>query len=388
MEERKRHKLLWSIARPLCIAGTKIIFNYDAEVYRGEGPYLVMANHNAELDPMLLACSFPEPLYFVASEHILRKGFVSDLLRWSTRIIPRQKGGNASSTIRGIVRNLGEGNCVCIFPEGNRSWDGVTAPITPATGKMARMTGAKLITYRTEGIYFANPRWAGGSLRRGKTSGHVVGVYEPEYLKSLTAGAVQELIETDLHEDAYARQKEVHTKFRGRKLAENLETMLFICPSCKAEGHMHSQGNDFYCSACGARHRYTPEGYFAGSDVIFDTVLDWNIWQNERIKEKCLSAGEEPIFSDTDMLLYKVKTGDSAQFVSAGEFILYRDRLVLPDGNTVSLKELKGMSVMGPQKLHFSTASTNYVVKSTKIRCVLKYLSACKVFDKNLQYGI
>lgn len=388
MEERKRHKLLWSIVRPLCIAGSKLIFNYDADVYRGEGPYLVMANHNAELDPMLLACSFPEPLYFVASEHIMRKGAVSDFLRWGTRIIPRQKGGNASATVRAIVRNLGEGNNVCIFPEGNRSWDGVTAPIIPSTGKMARMADAKLITYRTEGIYFSNPRWSGSSIRRGKSHGRVVGVYEHDYLRSLTAGAVQELIETDLHEDAYARQKEVRTQFRGRRLAENLETMLFICPNCKAEGQMKSEGNYFYCSKCGARHRYTPEGFFVGDDVIFDTVLDWNIWQNERIKEKCLAAEDEPIFSDTEMLLYKVSTGDSAQFISAGDFTLYRDRLVLPDGNTVYLKELKGMSVMGPQKLHFSTDKINYVVKSTKIRCVVKYLSACKVFDKSLQYGI
>ena len=388
MEERKRHKLLWSMARPLCIAATKVIFNYDADVYRGEGPYLVLANHNAELDPMLVACSFPQPLYFVASEHIMRKGCVSDFLRWGTRIITRQKGGNASATVRSIVRNLQDGNNVCLFPEGNRSWDGVTAPVTPSTGKMARMSGAKLITYRTEGVYFANPRWSGGNVRRGKTHGRVVGVYEPEYLKSLTAGAVQELIETDIREDAYDRQKQVRTSFHGRKLAEHLETMLFICPNCKSEGTMRSKGNYFYCEKCGARHRYTPEGFFAGDDVIYDTVLDWNIWQNDVIREKCLAAGDEPIFSDTDMLLYKVSTGESEAFISAGELTLYRDRLVLPDGNIIPLKELKGMSVMGPQTLHFSTATVNYVVKSTKIRCVVKYLSACKVFDKNLQYGI
>lgn len=388
MEERKRHKLLWSIARPVTMAFTRVAFNYSADIYRGEGPFLVMSNHNAELDPMLVAYSFPEPLYFVASEHIMRKGAVSDFLRWSTRIITRQKGGNASSTVRGIVRNLQEGNSVCLFPEGNRSWDGVTASVTPSTGKMARMTGAKLITYRTEGVYFANPRWSGGSLRRGKTKGRIVGVYEPEYLKTLTASAVQELIETDIHENAYERQKDVRTRFYGRKLAENLETLLFMCPNCKSEGTMRSRGNYFYCEKCGVRHRYTPEGYFAGENVIFDTVLDWNLWQTERITEKCLAAESEPIFRDTDMLLYKVETGESARFLSAGELILYRDRLVLPDGSVIPMNSLKGMSVMGPQTLHLSDEKNNYMIKSTKICCVVKYLSACKVFDKNVQYGI
>ena len=388
MEERKRHELIWSIARPLAVVASKVIFNYSADVYRGDGPYLVLSNHNAELDPLLVSCSFPRPLYFVASEHLMRKGRVSDFLRWSTRIITRQKGGNASSTVRSIVRNLQEGNNVCLFPEGNRSWDGVTAPMTPSTGKMARMSGAKLITYRMDGVYFSNPRWSGGSIRRGRAKGHIVGVYEPEYLKSLTPKAVQELIETDIHENAYERQKTVRTKFTGRKLAENLETLLFMCPNCSSEGSMRSSGNYFFCEKCGVRHRYTPEGFFVGDDIIFDTVLDWNIWQNGKIEEKCRAHSNEPVFTDTDMLLYKVQTGESSQFISAGELTLYRDRLLLPDGSVIFLNELKGMSVMGPQQLHFSTADTNYVVKSTKIRCVVKYLSACKVFDKSLQYGI
>lgn len=388
MEERKRHKLLWSTARPVAIAAAKILFNYDAEVYRGKGPYLVMSNHNAELDPLLVACSFPEPLYFVASEHIMRKGKVSDFLRWSTNIITRQKGGSASSTVRNIVRNIKDGSCVCLYPEGNRSWDGITVPITPSTGKLARMTGAKLITYRMEGIYLSNPRWSDGSIRRGKSKGRIVGVYEPEYLKTLSADAVQTLIETDLHENAYERQKTEHVKFHGRKLAEHLETMLFMCPNCKTEGSMRSKGNYFYCEKCGARHRYTPEGYFAGEDVIFDTVLDWSIWQNERIKEKCESAGEEPIFRDTDLLLYKVSTGESAAFISAGELVLYRDRIVLPDGSVIPMKELKGMSLMGCSQLYLSNSSDNYEIKSTKISCLFKYLSACRVFDKNVQFGV
>ena len=387
MEERKRHKLAWEKARPLIKGAAKLLFNFDTEVCGEKGPLLVMANHCAELDPVFLISAFREPLYFVASEHILRKGFVSELLCRYTRIIPRQKGGSASSTIRSIVRNLGEGNSVCIFPEGNRSWDGVTAPITPATGKMARMAGAKLVTYRLEGVYFANPRWSGGSIRRGKSKGRVVGVYEPEYIKSLTAKAVQELIETDLHEDAYARQRELRTSFRGRRLAEHLETLLFMCPSCKAEGSMHSDGNYFFCSKCGAMHRYTPEGFFAGEDVIFDTVQDWSIWQNERIKEKCLSD-EELLFSDTDMLLYTVSTAESADFISAGELVLYKDRLVLPDGSTLPLTEVRGMAVMGPQQLHLSTDRVHYLIKSNQVRCVIKYLTACKIFDKNLQYGI
>lgn len=388
MEDRKRHELLWKLARPLVKAATKVLYNYSADIYRGEGPCLVLSNHNSDLDPALIAYSFPEALYFVASEHIMRQGAISDFLRWSTKIIPRQKGGSASSTVRGIIHELQDGHSVCLFPEGNRSWDGLTRPIAPATGKMARMSGAKLITYRTEGVYFSSPRWSGNSVRRGKAHGNIVGVYEPEYLKTLTAKAVQELIETDICEDAYARQKQVRTKFRGRKLAEHLETFLFMCPNCKSENTMESEGNYFYCTKCGAKHRYSAEGFFVGDDVIYDTVLDWSIWQKERIKEKCEVCGDEPIFRDTYMQLYVINSAEKETFVAEGVLTLYRDRLVLPDGTEIPTDKFGGMALLGAQNLFFSSNGVNYLIKSAKIRCTSKYLSACKLFDKNLQYGV
>lgn len=389
MEARKRHSILWKSLRPAVLGTAKLIFNYEADVCREPGPLLIMSNHNADLDPLLIAYSFPEVVYFVASEHIMRSK-VAWFLRWATELIPRQKGGNASSTVRGIVRHLNSGHNVCIFPEGNRSWDGVTRPITPATGKMARMCGAKLVTYRTDGIYFSNPRWAGGSLRRGKTHGKVVGIYEPDYLMSITPKAVQELIERDLYENSYDRQRKKPVKFTGRHLAEHLETLLFMCPHCHAEGKMRSEGNYLICDDCGTCLRYTPEGFFVGENMIFDTVLDWNIWQSSVIEKKCLEAGEdEIIFSDDMMELYSVSTGTSKELLACGSLKLYRDRLVLPNGTEISTGKISGMSILGPQDLYFSSGGKNYTVKcGSAIRCVCKYLTACSVFDKNLKFGV
>lgn len=388
MEDRRRHEILWTTLRPVVRLASKLIFNFSTDVCREEGPLLILPNHNADLDPLFVISAFPKCVYFVASEHVLRSGAASKLLSFGTKIIPRQKGGSASATVRGIIRNLHDGYDVCIFPEGNRSWDGVTRPIIPSTGKMARMSGAKLVTYRTEGVYFSNPRWSGGSIRRGRTRGRIVGVYEPEYLKSLTPKAVQELIERDLYEDAYGRQRKKPVKFRGRRLAEHLETLLFICPNCRAEGQLESSGNYFYCKCCGTKLRYTEEGFFVGDGAIFDSVLDWNIWQTEVIKEKCAAAENEPIFSDDNMKLFSVRTGEGETLLAEGTMTLYRDRLELPDGESIGVHDFSGMSLRGPQHLYFSSKEKNYLVKCDDICCTSKYLTACKMFDSSLQYGI
>lgn len=388
MEDRKRHIIAWTLARPVAMAAAKLLFKYDAEVCREEGPFLVLANHNADLDPLFVAYSFPKPLYFVGSEHIMRSGWISDLLRRTTVVITRQKGGNAAGTVREIVRHLQDGHDVCLFPEGNRSWDGVTRPITLATGKMARMSGAKLITYRIEGGYLSSPRWSGSSVRRGKTHGEVQGIYGPEYLKSLTPKQVLEIIERDLYENAYERQRSAMTRYRGRNLAEHLETLLFMCPHCRAEGRMRSHGDHFVCDECGTELRYTSEGFFTGENMIYDNVLDWNFWQNSLIKAKCEASGKAPIFSDTCISMSIVKTGESAEYVTTGTLTMYRDRLELPDGTAIPVQNISGMSLRGPQDLYLSSGGVNYILKSSEIRCTHKYLEACKVFDSNLQYGI
>ena len=388
MDPRTRHKLIWKGARPLAKLGSKVLFNYSAETCREEGPFLVLSNHNTDLDPMLTACSFPEPLYFVASEHILRAGWVSSFVSYITEIIARQKGGSSTATIKSIVRHINDGHNVCLYPEGNRSWDGVTRAISPATGKLVRMTGAKLVTLRMEGAYLASPRWSGFSIRRGKAHGSIAGVYDADYLKSISAKEIQAIIERDLYQDDYADQRKKRIAFKGRNKAEHLETLLFMCPHCKAEGKMRSEGDYFICDECGTKLRYTEEGFFEGENMIFDSVIDWRIWQTERIRELCGDEEKDEIFSDGDMELYSIETGSHAHFRCTGTMRLSRKGLSLPGGLFIPIGEISGMSIRGAQDLYFSRGSENYFVRSNKIRCTSKYLTACSLFDKRLLYGI
>ena len=67
---------------------------------------------------------------------------------------------------------------------------------------------------------------------------------------------------------------------------------------------------------------------------------------------------------------------------------MYRDRLVLPDGTAIPVAKISGMALRGPQDLYLSYDNKNYILTSSEVRCTVKYLEACKVFDSSLQYGI
>ena len=151
---------------------------------------------------------------------------------------------------------------------------------------------------------------------------------------------------------------------------------------------MRSEGNYFICEECGTKLRYTEEGFFAGENCIFDSVLDWSIWQNDRIKEKCNAESDEPIFVDSDLELHSVSTAENKKLLACGTMKLFRDRLELPDGTVIGVHNISGMSILGAQNLYFSSNNQNFLITSKKVRCTSKYLTACKIFDKSLQYGI
>ncbi|RXM21736.1 hypothetical protein EO238_27485, partial [Citrobacter sp. AAK_AS5] len=66
--------------------------------------------------------------------------------------------------------------------------------------------------------------------------GYEVGRYSAETLERMTVDEILSLIRRDLHEDAYARQAENQTLYRGKRLAESLETALYVCPQCGRMG--------------------------------------------------------------------------------------------------------------------------------------------------------
>lgn len=373
MEHLRRYQFLWRFLRPFVRPWLRRKFNYDAEVCTEEGPFLVLCNHNTDWDPLLLACAFPNYMSFVASEHIFRWGFAGKLIVALMAPIARLKGKTAGDTAMTMLRRLRKGVSVAMFAEGNRSFNGLTNEILPATGKLARSSGAKLITYRLDGGYFTSPRWSAG-LRRGKMTGRVVGVYTPEALKAMRADEVNALIRRDLAVGAYAVQREAMVPFRGKNLAEHLETVLCRCPRCGKIGTLKSAGDTLAC-ACGFAVRYNEYGFFEGADAPFDNITDWDAAQTAQLLALADAAGDAPIFSDDGMDLKEVFPDSHTETaLGSGRLALYADRLECC-GQVFPLGELSGFSLVRAQTVDFSCGGRNFEITSPQVRCTRKYMT-------------
>jgi hypothetical protein len=73
-------------------------------------------------------------------------GFISKVLSYLFEFIPRRKGVSGSDTAMSILRQLREGKSVGLFAEGETTWDGKTASVVSATGRLAQVSKCRLIT--------------------------------------------------------------------------------------------------------------------------------------------------------------------------------------------------------------------------------------------------
>ena len=365
--QRRAYKVLYPVAK----AAMKWLLNYRAELApKVDGACLILSNHVTDFDPFLVGLSFPEHMYFVAGENVLRMGFLSRIAARYGSLIQRVKGTTDAEAALQILRTLCKGRNVCMFAEGNRTFTGETLPIAPATAKLVKLSRSTLITYRLKGGYLSTPRWS-THRRKGRTSGAVVGIYPPEALKKMSEEEILSLLTRDLHENAYASQDEAPVEFRGKDLAETLETALYLCPRCLRIDTLHSRGNRFFCD-CGLSLTLDEYGYFQGSELPFRTPLDWDRWQEKEIEQLAGRLGDDPAFFDEDQTLNRKEEDHSLTPLTTGRMALYRDRLVVGD-RIFPIRELRGIGLIQRQGMVFSTAEGDFAITAQRLRCVRKY---------------
>ena len=365
MNERKRLRLVWFVLCALIAPVLRWLFAFRYKVNHPGQPVLVISNHVTNFDPLLLAITFPRhQMYFVASEHLFRKGWMSKAIRYLAAPIARRKGTTGMDTAMACMRKLRAGESVCIFGEGETTWNGLTSPIFPATGNLARISGAALITYRLEGGFLTAPRWGKG-IRRGRMVGRIVNTYQPEELKKLTAQQINDIINRDIYEDTWASQKQEPIRYRGRNRAVQIETSLFMCPKCRKIGTLHGEGSHVRCS-CGLDVEYTEYGLF-NPPVPFENMAQWDQWQHEMLR-----GMEWPSFSDEDVSLFKLHNDHTTESLGSG--VLKLEGSVLYHGeDAFPLGDITDLGLVQRRILVFTYEGEYYELRTAKPACLRKY---------------
>lgn len=371
---KKRHVVCWYILRPLVSLFLKIKFGYEYKKAKNlPDNFIVLSNHNTDFDPLFVGVSFRRPVYFVASEHIARWKNAFKFVDFAFAPIIRYKGTTAASTVKEMLRRLRGGMNVGMFAEGSKSWNGVTAPIQPSTGKVVKNSKSALVTYKLEGGYFVSPNWGKGGTRKGKIKGSIVNVYTAEQLSHMTVEQINDIINADLYEDAYEKQLRSPEKYKGKHLAEDLESMLFFCPKCGSMHTLFSSGDTVNCEECGLTFKYNEYGMLEGLKEttvkeLFETV-------KQRVADDTAKGVSYTAPNGTVITINNHKE----ELVGSGEVVL--DATTLSCGEfSVDIDEISDMSMHGTNALVFSTKDAYYELIPENTSGALKFYMAYQIY--------
>lgn len=375
MDPYRRHVWIYRFLSVLVRPVLRAKFNLSGEKLQADGPFLLVSNHVTGWDPLLVGvCLGGRQAYFVASEHIFRLGLLTKVLHWLLAPIPRRKASTGMDTVKACLRHLHAGHSVCLFAEGEQCWDGRTGPIFPATGKLAKSSGAALVTFRLEGGYLSLPRW-GKHICRGAVHGHPVGVYSPKELKKLSPQEINALIERDIAEDAWERQRQRPVRYRGKRRAEGMERALYACPGCRRIGTLRTDRDRVFCP-CGFERRYTEYGFFEPREP-FETLADWDLWQRELLRARDFAHVGDLLFQDEGLELKRIQSDHREELLALGTLRQFEDRLECADWR-FPLLEIRSMAMVQTHLLLFSSGGNYYQLRSSTGVNLRKYLEIWK----------
>ncbi len=211
----KKNKMIWfRFARWLCKIFCLLFFKFrilGRENVPGDGPLILVSNHQSFLDPVFCGIFLKRPLYFLARDTLFRNRFFGWLIS-SVNTIPVRRGQADLTAVKTIIGKLRQGGGVCLFPEGTRTSDGGISPFKAGVGILCRRGGATVLPVLIDGAFECWPRH-----KKIFTPGAKITV---QYGKGISQEQVKKMNDRELAElltETLRRMQTESRKERGKK---------------------------------------------------------------------------------------------------------------------------------------------------------------------------
>ena len=362
----------------------KMTVSKSEAITKLEPPYIILSNHVNTFDPILISVMYDKPIQWVAGDTLFRNPVLGYMLKRFVGSIAKSKSRSDYNTIKQITYAIRKNKgIVGLFPEGQRTWDGITLPLFYSTAKLIRMLKVPVVVCILEGGYQTLPRWS-NRRRPGKLVLSFKDPIMPESYTGKSADEIYAMLTEALNFDAHEFQKTHKIRFKGRRRAEHLEHVLYICPSCGGVVTLVSEKHSLTCSQCKLAVHMDEYGFLSSErdDFVFSTIADWNRWQLNEIDKRIHSgfwADGRPIFSGDTALFGSGYREQPLTYLGDAEVILNIEGLTVIQGDKTykfSFDKLESVNVAFQRIFEFYYENTLYRLKFPPPRSsAYKYLS-------------
>ena len=109
-----------------------------------DGPLIFCGNHRSYVDPPLIVATAKRDMKFLAKEELYKNKFLA-FLGWAFEAIPVKRDEKDVTAIKKSLKDLKEGKCIALFPEGTRNGLEKGEKVKDGVAFFAIRSGAKVV---------------------------------------------------------------------------------------------------------------------------------------------------------------------------------------------------------------------------------------------------
>lgn len=387
----------WSIYLLKATFGIWLFVKYNLKIVNRDllkkynGPYLLIPNHTTWFDAFMLGTHIPKPVYYVTGDAPFRNKLVAHCARL-IGAIPKSRGIPDMETVRNIMKSVRSGNSLCLFAEGEQTWDGTTLPLIETSAKLVKLLKVPVVRVMFKGSFASHPRWSFW-IRRGRVVIEFDEIMTVEDIKSKKSAEILSFIQEKLNYNEWDWMKDHHIAYKNFWGTEGMSKALYVCPKCHGISTMKGLGPLFYCEKCKYIVRYNSYCQFVNkkNPPIFSNIADWNAWQKNYLEnwiEKQTKENRKKILLLNNVTVYigykiepMIKYASGQIRLSAEEIIFIPEKKHIKPLN-FHIKTIEGVSFLR-KTLEFYVDGTLYRFKFfSKRSSSLKWHTAIEYLRK------
>lgn len=327
---KKPNPIIYFIYRLICKFIAKFIFN--TKVLRNEtkgvkGPYIILANHESQIDFINLSVAMRRRIHMVISNSFYQTLSIKPLLDM-IQVIPKQQFQTAPSDIKKMKKVIENEMPLAIYPVGLMTENGMSTDPGASIGKLLKFLKTDVYVCFSEGSYLTNPKWS-KQRRKGQITVDVYKLLSKEEIANYTDAELHQLVRKHIDYNAYENQRKNMIAYKHGDNIEGLEYVLYQCPKCKSVKSIISHNlSNLKCNCCNYEVKADKYGFLTGSDIIYDSPADWSAEILNNLKEE---IENNPQYALTDevtisMINYKKRRFEE---VGSGKVSINKDNITL-----------------------------------------------------------
>lgn len=381
--------LYWAIRFWYSLCGIRV--KTVNKIGKPEKPSIILCNHGSFIDFIYAAVLIRKykPNFIVARLYFYHK-YLGWLLR-KVGAFPKSMFAVDLENAKNCLTVLREKNHLAMMPEARLSTTGRFEDIQPSTYAFIKKAGVSVYTIKIHGDYFADPKWGKGFRRGALVEAELDILYTAKQVKNLPLEELQKGIEERLTYNEFqwlAQRPKV--RYHARRMAEGLENILTICPSCGGKHTITTKKDKVFCEKCGYLTSVDDRYGFTG-DFRFQNFAQWYDWQKELLEHQITANADYVLSSRVELRLPGAGKG-LTRYGGEGVCRLTREGLTYTgtkDGETVELhfslqKIYRLLFGAGENFEVYDGTQIHYFVPEEKRSAVDWYMASMILYDQTV----